>query len=282
VAVWSGSASSKVERALKDQDWFFHLHPWDYQQGQSYIDGWSAITQRYPQVKVHKWFFAYEDGAFGVATYKASTEIFPKDWTHKGADFKSASFGGGNYRVILKRAKEDQPDVFVWVGHEADAIPIMQQAREAGFTPPIFAGSPPEWPSHFGKSPFSNHVSLYGMWTPSMKIVSPASKRFSEGYQSEFNHEAETYFAPLCYSGIHIAAEAIKRAGSLDTPALIAALEQTRYESPLGETITFTPSKIIKHQGLHGQKIMQWQNGVLHVVWPFEYATTKFNYPFKQ
>jgi len=281
ITLWSGSASSKVERALKDQDWFFHLHPWDYQQAQSYIDGWAAIARKYPQVKVNKWFFAYEDGAFGVAGYRASTELFPKGWTHKGADFKSAISGGGDYRVILKRAKEDQPDIFVWIGYEADALPLMQQAREAGFAPPIFAGSPPGWPAHFGQSEFSNRVSLYGIWTPALKNVSQASRRFSEAYQAEFGEEVDVYLVPMYYSSIHIAAEGIKRAGSLDTQDLIAALQQTRYESPLGETITFKPSKIIKHQGLQGQKIMQWQKGVLHVIWPFEYATAKFHYPFK-
>ncbi|MBS1197552.1 MAG: ABC-type branched-chain amino acid transport system, periplasmic component, Leucine, isoleucine [Proteobacteria bacterium] len=282
VTIWSGAASSKVERALKDQDWYFHLHPWDYQQGQSYIDGWIAIAQKNPRVKVGKWFFAYEDGAFGVATYRANTDLFPKDWTHKGADFKSAAAGGGgDYRVVLKRAREEKPDIFVWVGYEADAMPIMRQAQEAGYAPPIFLGSPPGWPSYFGKSQLSDNVSLYGMWTPAMKNVSQASKHFSEAYKAEFNEEVDNYLAPMKYSSIYIVAEGIKKAGSLDTQALIAALEQTKYESPLGETITFKPSKIIKHQGLHGQKILQWQKGALQVIWPFEYATAKFNYPYK-
>jgi len=282
VALWSGAASSKCERELKDQDWYFHLQPWDYEQAQSYVDGWADIGKKYPKVKVSKWFFAYEDGAFGVATYKANTEIFPKEWTHKGADFKSAAVGGkGDYRVVMKRAKEERPDIFAWVGYEADALPIVQQAKEAGFTPPILVGAPPGWPVDFHQSPLSNNVVMYTAWTPALGKVSKVSRHYSAAYRAEFNEEATAYLGALGYTSIQIAAEGIKRAGSLDTPALIAALKQTKYESPLGETVEFVPSKIIKHQGLHRQKIMQWQDGVLQVIWPFEFSTAEIRHPYK-
>ena len=43
VTVWMGAASSRCEQAVGPAaDWYFHLHPWDYQQGASYhrrLDG---------------------------------------------------------------------------------------------------------------------------------------------------------------------------------------------------------------------------------------------------
>jgi len=281
VTVWSGSASSKVELALKDQDWFFHLHPWDYQQTQGYLDGWKAISQKHPEVKIQKWFYAYEDGAFGFSTFKAFGEALPKEKTLQGAFFKSAASGGGDYRGVLKRAKKENPEVFVWTGYEADAPLIMRYAREINFNPPLFIGAPPGWSTDFGKSAAAENVTCYGAWAASIKGINKASQHYYNAYRAEFNAEPNSYLGPLSYSGIHILAEAIKKAGTLDTPALIAALKETRYESPLGETITFTPSRIIKHQGLNRQKIMQWQNGVLQVIWPFEYATSKIIYPYQ-
>lgn len=281
VTVWSGATSSKVERALKDQDWYFHLFPWDYQQTQSCIEGWNAIAKKYMKGKSPRWFFAYEDGAFGTAAYKAHVEGFPATWTHKGADFKSAGVGGGgDYRVVLKRAKDDKPDVFVWIGYPADALPLMTQAREAGFAPPVMVGMNPGWPPEFARSPLSEGLSIYALWSPAMRNVSQASKRFSNAYEKEY-HEEVGGWGPLGYSSVIILADAIKRAGTLETQAVIAALEKTQYASPLGETIAFKPSKVIKHQGLQRQKIMQWQKGVLQVVWPFEYATAPFRYPYK-
>src|SRR5512135_2717658 len=46
ITVWIGAASSRCEQAMGPVDWYFHLHPWDYQQGASYIEGWSAMEKK--------------------------------------------------------------------------------------------------------------------------------------------------------------------------------------------------------------------------------------------
>lgn len=143
---------------------------------------------------------------------------------------------------------------------------------------PIFA---PGYININGKSRLSDGVVLYGAWAPSIKSVNRVSRKFFDGYVKEYREEPATYFAPLCYANIYIVPEGIKRTGSLETNRLIAGLEKTNYLSPLGETITFTPSRVIKHQGLQRQKILQYQKGKQQVIWPFEYATAKLIYPFK-
>lgn len=281
VTVWIGAASSKCEEAIgADADWFFHVHPWDYNQGASYQEGWTDITKRDPHIKVENQFWAYEEGAFGAGTFKASQELY-KDWAKiKGQSFKSATAGGGDYRAVLRQAKEAKPEVFIWVGYEADAMGFVQQAKEIGFAPPIFLGSPPGWPAGFGKSPLSEAVWLYGMWAPAIKEVSDVSKHFWDAYVKEYGEQPATYFSPLGYANVYIVAEAIKRAGTMEKPALIAALEKTEYKSPTGDVVTFSPSKIIKHQGIKKQKILQYQHGGQQVIWPFEVATAKPIYPF--
>ena len=111
--------------------------------------------------------------------------------TLEGEPFKSAALGGGDYRTVLRHAKEAKPDIFLWTGYDADALPIMEQAKEVGFAPPIFIGSPPGWPIGFGKSPLAEGVTLYGMWAPSIKEVSPVSKHFWEAYIKEYNQEPD-------------------------------------------------------------------------------------------
>jgi branched-chain amino acid transport system substrate-binding protein len=286
--VWIGAASSRCEQALgATADWFFHLHPWDYQQSQSYTEGWTAITQKRPEVKYGKWFMAYEEGAFGTASFKAGQALY-KDWktaageqvTLEGEPFKSAALGGGDYRTVLRHAKEFKPDIFIWAAYDADALPIMEQAKEIGFAPPIFIGAPPGWPATFGKSPLADTVTLYGMWAPSIKEVSPVSKHFWDAYIKEYKQEPATYFAPLGYTNIYFVADGIKKAKTLDKAALINALTETKYVSPIGETLTIKPSNIIKHQGFTKQKILQWQKGQQQVIWPFEFATSQIVYPF--
>ncbi|MBN2873595.1 MAG: ABC transporter substrate-binding protein [Spirochaetales bacterium] len=279
----TGAASFKVEEALgADANWYFHLHPWDYNQGASYAEGWAAIQEKYPEIQIKKLFLAYEEGAFGKASYDATKVLFGADdrYIIDGAPFKSAALGGGDYAAVLKAAKDFQPDLFLWAGWEADALPLLEQSKAMKFNPGIYLGAPPGWPADFGASSLANNVMLYGMWAPSINDISPVSKKFYDGFVAKFGIEPATYFAPLSYSAVYIAADAIKRAGSTDTEALIKALAATNYDSPLGQTVTFTPSNIIKHQGVKNQKILQWQNGRQEVIWPFDAATAKPVYPF--
>ena len=279
VTVWIGAASSLVEEAVQGLDWYFHVHPWDYLQGQSYVDGWAAIEAEYPLITINKAFWAYEEGAFGTSSYQGSL-VAHEAWNNVGEAFKSAALGGGDYRSVLRHAQEEDPDIFIWVGYGADSLPIMEQAREIGFAPPLFVGSPPGWPADFGDSPLAEGVIAYGMWAPSIKNISSVSAAFWDAYVEMYEEEPATYFCPLGYTNVYVVAEAIERAGTLEKEALIAALEQTEYESPLGETLTFTPSNLIEHQGFQGQKILQWQDGVQQVLWPFEFGTALPRYPF--
>lgn len=284
VVISTGAAgSATVEKALgpsPGSDFYFHLHPWDYNQGASYGDGWLAIQKKYPNIKIKKIFLAYEEGPFGKGAWDGIKTQYAGDYVYEGAPFKSAALGGGDYSAVLEAAKAFKPDIFLWAGYDADALPILEQAKAMKFSPAFFVGAPPGWPIGFGSSRLSNNVSLYGMWSSAMNENIPASKKFYDGYVKKFKEEPATYFAPLSYSAIMVLADAIKLAGTTETNALISALEATKYASPLGEMITFNPSNLIKHQGITRQKILQWQNGFQEVLWPFEAATSTPVYPF--
>ncbi|MFP4209623.1 MAG: ABC transporter substrate-binding protein [Alkalispirochaeta sp.] len=280
VTMWTGAASHLAEEAIgENQDWYFHLHPWDYNQGASYVEGWNAIAERYADIEIERWFLAYEEGAFGSASFDATVELF-SDMEIEGESFKSAAAGGGDYTPVLERAKEYDPDVFIWAGYDADALPMMEQARAINFVPPLFVGAPPGWPADFGESALAEGVTLYGMWAPALNDVSDVSRQFYEGYVDTYDEEPATYFAPLGYTAIMILAEAVEAAGTTEKEAVIEALQNIAYESPLGETISFSPSKVISNQGIRQQKILQWQDGKQEVLWPFEFSTAEPDYPF--
>jgi branched-chain amino acid transport system substrate-binding protein len=112
---------------------------------------------------------------------------------------------------------------------------MLEQAKAMKFSPGVYLGMTPGWPTDFGTSDLSNNVMLYGIWAPAMNDISPISKKFFDGFVAKYKAEPATYFAPLSYSAVYIVAEAIKRAGSLETSALIRALEATKYVSPLGQ-----------------------------------------------
>jgi branched-chain amino acid transport system substrate-binding protein len=284
VTVSTGAAASTtVEKALgpsPESDFYFHLHPWDYQQGQSYLDGWNAILKKFPNLSVKKIFLAYEDGAFGTSSFAASKALFGAQFTFDGASFKSALTGGSDYSAVLDAAKTFKPDLFIWGGYAQDALPLLEQSKAMKFTPSVYLGAPPAWPVDMGRSPLAEGVMLYGMWAPAINNISPTSKTFYDQYTSTYGASPSSYFGALSYSAVYIVANAIKAAGGTDKAKLITALEATKYASPLGETITFTPANVIKHQGIKNQKILQWQNGQQEIIWPFDVATKSIAYPF--
>ncbi len=180
VVISTGAASYKVEEALgADSGWYFHLHPWDYNQGESYAEGWAAIQKQYPKIKIKKLFLAYEEGAFGKSSWDATKLLFGSSgYVIDGMSFKSAALGGGDYSAVLEAAKAFKPDLFLWAGYDADALPMLEQAKAMKFNPGIYLGAPPGWPIGFGTSRLSENVMLYGMWAPSMNVTIPASKTF--------------------------------------------------------------------------------------------------------
>ena len=286
VVMSTGAAgSATVEKALgpsPDSDFYFHVHPWDYNQGASYAEGWDAIQKKYPNIQIKKIFLAYEEGAFGKSSWDATKVLFGSDkrYTVDGAPFKSAALGGGDYTAVLEAAKDFKPDLFLWAGYDADALPLLEQSKAMKFTPGIYLGAPPGWPIGFGSSKLSKNVMLYGMWSTALNETNAQSKKFYDAYVKKYREEPATYFALLAYDAVYILANGIKAAGGTDAPALIKALEATKYTSALGETITFKPSNVIKHQGITRQKILQWQNGFQEIIWPFDAATSEPVYPF--
>ncbi len=72
ITIWIGAASYLCETAVgPDADWYFHLHPWDYQQGASYGRGWTELSEAYPEIRTDRIFLAYEEGGFGTASHES-------------------------------------------------------------------------------------------------------------------------------------------------------------------------------------------------------------------
>ena len=186
---------------------FYHYFDGKEAFGAALIDAYAAYFAR----KLDRWFLAYEEGAFGSASFEATQQLF-SDMEISGESFQSAAAGGGDYTAVLERAKEYDPDVFIWAGYDADALPIMEQARAIDFAPPLFVGAPPGWPASFGESGLAEGVTLYGMWAPSLNSVSDVSAHYYQSYVSTYDEEPATYFAPLGYTAVMILAQAVEAA----------------------------------------------------------------------
>ncbi len=88
------------------------------------------------------------------------------------------------------------------------------------------------------------------------------------------------YTAAGAYAATHLYAEAVQRAGSAETDAVIKELEKTDYVGPAGR-VQFDPTHDVKDgPGFVNEIFVQWQaGGERVVVWPKELASGKMINP---
>ena len=92
-------------------------------------------------------------------------------------------------------------------------------------------------------------------------------------YQTEFGRPADLLTGPA-YACVQILADAIERAGTLDRDAIRDALTTTDMTAVIGP-VTFNADGT----GNVLNPLVQWQNGVLELVYPFDQASAELLYP---
>jgi branched-chain amino acid transport system substrate-binding protein len=269
---WVGASSTKVEHEFGPKRWFFHYHPWDYHRQSTVRDFILSLNPRPKNVAV-----AYEDGIYGTT----SRDYVVKYLKEKGFNvvfderFKS---GSSDFTPMLTKIKRTNPEVFYWVAYAGDTTLIMKQAKEIDFNPKLFlsvAVNFPQYKPSLGAT--GDFVSGVDVWVPGMKL--PETVKWMEKFKKAYPDRTPEYWAPLAYTNLMTVVEAIKRAGSTDKEKLIAAMEKTDYNSPMGK-MTFKKSEEGGlHQAIDEQIVTQWQAGVSHVVYPVPKATSKLIYP---
>ena len=269
---WVGASSTKVEHEFGPKKWFFHYHPWDYHRQSTVRDFLLSITPQPKAVAV-----AYEDGIYGTT----SRDYVVKYLKEKGFNvvfderFKS---GSSDFTPMLTKIKRTNPEVFYWVAYAGDTTLIMKQAKELDFNPKLFlsvAVNFPQYKPSLGAT--GDHVSGVDVWIPGMKL--PEAVKWMEKFKKAYPDRTPEYWVPLAYTNLMTVVEAIKRAGSTDKEKLIAAMEKTDYNSPMGKMTFKKSDEGGLHQAIDEQIVTQWQAGVSHVVYPASKATSKLIYP---
>jgi branched-chain amino acid transport system substrate-binding protein len=269
---WVGASSTKVEHEFGPKRWFFHYHPWDYHRQSTIRDFLLTISPRPKTIAV-----AYEDGIYGTT----SREYVVKYLKEKGFEivfderFKS---GSSDFTPMLTKIKKANPDVFYWVAYAGDTTLIMKQSKEIDFNPKLFlsvAINFPQYKDSLGAT--GDYVGGVDVWIPGMKLQETV--KWMEKFKKAYPGRTPEYWVPLAYTNLMTVVDAIKGAGSTEKEKLIAAMEKTDYNSPLGK-MTFKKSEEGGlHQAIDEQIITQWQAGVSHVVYPASKATGKLIYP---
>lgn len=183
-------------------------------------------------------------------------------------------------RALLTETKSKNPDFFLNSGHKAEAVAIMQQAKELGFNPKGYAFSVgPSIPDFQTTLKADADYVLGGtQWTPVLKyqgidlFKTPAA--YNDAYKARFGYEPAYQSADGTACGIAFT-KAIEAAGTLDPAKVRDAIAKL-------DIMTFYGQIKFDERGINTFKPMaveQWQKGQKVTVFPVDVANGKALWP---
>jgi branched-chain amino acid transport system substrate-binding protein len=200
-------------------------------------------------------------------------EVFPTGTTDYSVGLMKAR--KENAQVIL--IWMDMPETSIllkqWFDMKVPAIPygtIISAAEEPGF-----------WKATEGKGEYAMASVVNAGNAPSN--ATPWTMKFVEAYKKRWKTEPEGYGTSSSYMAVYTLKDAIERAGSLDSQAVITALEKTDLMGVYGR-IRFNPKNhqvipsVDPKEGAVGT-IFQWQAGKRIVVFPPKIAMGEVKLP---
>jgi branched-chain amino acid transport system substrate-binding protein len=187
-------------------------------------------------------------------------------------DEESYQASSPDYKAMLTRVKDKDPEVVYFASYLLDATTLMRQSEQVGLSPKYFTSAgtgfaAAEFPTEKGAGKYAEYTFSVSQWLPTAKWA--GSKEFDDAFFKLTNaHPA--YHAMEAYAALVVAAAAINTAKSDQPAAIRDAIKQTDLQTPFG------PVKFdAKGQNPHPVLITQVQGGQYKVVAPADAAEVK-------
>lgn len=156
---------------------------------------------------------------FKKAAEAAGLKVVTTEYTNdKATDFKA----------ILTKIKSTKPDLVFFGGMDARGGPMAKQMKELGIAAKFLGGDgvcTPEFMKLGGAASEGNYCSLPGM--PLEKLAK--GPEFREKFSKKFGAEIQLY-APYVYDAVLVMADAIKRAGSVESAKFLPEVGKTKFD----------------------------------------------------
>ena len=191
--------------------------------------------------------------------------------------------GNQDFTAVLLKIKSLNPDVIAAATYFDDAVAITRQMKEQNVNPKMFGvtvgGDVPEFydilkPKDAKSSKGNLAEYIYGstQWEDTLPYA--GNREFFETYKREFNHEP-SYHSVAGYSGCLVYAEAVKRAGTLDSERVRDQLLKLELRTVFGDFKVDPDGFQLAHKAV----LLQWQDGRKVTVWPDDLAQGKPIFP---
>ncbi|GLI32938.1 ABC transporter substrate-binding protein [Desulforhabdus amnigena] len=221
----------------------------------------------------------FEDSAFGSGGAKTFQETCDRMGI-KVVLSEGYSKGGMDFKPLLVKVKEANPDLIYMISYVMDAALLMTQSMELRIMPKLFVGGGagftlPEFSKNAGKA--AEMVFSATLWYQTLPY--PGAMEYYEKFVKKFGKDTE-YHGAEAYSAAYVIADTLKRTKSMDPKDVRDALAATDMKTVFGPVKFVTDGKKINQNKLPTY-LVQWSNGKLELVWPKDVASKAYVYPIE-
>jgi branched-chain amino acid transport system substrate-binding protein len=182
--------------------------------------------------------------------------------------------GPDYFHKLVAPLKENPPDVIYMVSYLQDAVSIVKKINKlniysllvgsaGGFTSPKFIAM---------AGPAADALLTATLWTPNLPYS--GAQEYYEKYVRMFGTEPD-YHGAEAYSVLLVASDALRRAKSMGSVDIRAALDKTNMKTAFGP-VNFKAYGKFERQNSLPTMVLQVINNKFESVWPGEIATSKF------
>lgn len=186
--------------------------------------------------------------------------------------------GGVDFKPLLVKVKQANPDLVYMISYIMDAALLMRQSMELRMSPKLFVGggagfTMPEFAKNAGKA--ADMVFSATLWYQTLPY--PGAKEYYDKFMKKYGTETE-YHGAEGYASGYVIADALKRAKSLSPDDIRQSLAATDMMTVFG------PVKFVAYDKMTNQNklvtyLVQWIGGKLELVWPKEVASKPYVFP---
>jgi branched-chain amino acid transport system substrate-binding protein len=266
VPIVGGTAASVKLRELKnDWFWFVTASMPDWQE-RALVDLLKELKVKTAAVAYVQEIFPRENLQFLEPYLKEAgiNNVLQKDYPSAEKDLKT----------LLSQIKAKNPDAALFLSYPADTMTLVTQAQEVGLNPKFMFGLVGPgilvFKPKFG--PAVEGISTMGNWTAKMNTF--GNKEFVQAYETKYKQSPDPLDSVLGYVPCQIMEQAIEKVGSLDRQKLRDYIASNEFQTIQGPVKFKGPENTAAVAG-----ILQWQKGIMEIIWPKSIATAAPMYP---
>ncbi len=216
----------------------------------------------------------YEDSMFGTDAAANMMSFLQKNGIEIGnlIGYDAGRAGTAYFRSRLAPLTGEPPDLIHMISYLTDVHRAIKTIRELGIPSQLSGAAAgfahPKFLEQAGEA--ANGLLIATLW--SGELPYPGAKEYYDAYLAAFG-TAPAYQGAEAYSALLVAADALKRARTLEPDAIRKALDQTYMMTPFGP-VKFYSYDDFERQNSVRTLVLRVTDGQFQVVWPADLATT--------